>query len=996
MFCERPRTAQLYVVGICGLALIQAALAATQPQPGAPLQLFALLTLAATIAHSFPVSAPGRQAYHVSLPFFIAAPIVLSPLQFVILVAVVNTVEGLRLRRSTSTQLFYAATFALTGLVAQTTYHALWPANPGMPADLSQPLCLVAGVAAATTFAVVNRVLISSAIWLGNRVPLSAQRLFDREELLTDGVLLLMGVPLAHLLWIAPWAGLVGAAPLWLIHRALDLPNLRAQSRQDGLTELFTAPYLTETCTRELNRGRRFNRPVSLLLLDVDGLGELNASFGQQTGDAVLRSTARTISGALREYDLAARLAGGLFAVLLPETDLAQAQVVAERVRRSTAEQRHEVPGSLDQVRVTLSVGAAIFTSQSATASQMFEAAQQALARAKHDGGNQIEFETVQAPTLVALPDVDASSGVQQRPAPLPSIAMRRRRGAQSALSTWLRSHAHTVAVCTLAAVGIGICLVGAIAELDWTLLAVMLSLSALAALAFYFRSLPLALALTGELNRSPMGLSLTRYWRQWPRYLAVGLAAIVATYACIHLGVPGGCGVIGFALLVRYLAGRYVDRTLESVRKLRNAKESLEHQAFHDSLTHLPNRALFAERLEHAMVRAGDGSVAVLFVDLDNFKTVNDTLGHAVGDALLVAATERMVQCVRREDTIARLGGDEFTILLEAMRDPSDAARMAERIGDALRQPFDLNGQQACVSSSIGIALDTDRSHAPDDLLREADLAMYRAKSGGKARYEIFDTHMAERAMLRLGLETDLRGALERDEVLALFEAIVDAASGEIAGFDVQPHWQHPKYGLLKPREFARIADETGSIVELGRWTLDEACKACRAWQPMHPGAFVQVALSERQVVSLEVVDQVREALDASGLSPRLLRLQAPRTSDASADAVLRALGDLDVRLSLENISDGDLSLAWLSQQPLDALELSADALYTPELVRGTVALAGALHMRVSLRGASSLDEAARARALGVHLLQGSLYGVAQPIDSLATEVPDRVALAA
>src|ERR1051325_5109809 len=164
-----------------------------------------------------------------------------------------------------------------------------------------------------------------------------------------------MGLPLAQLAAFAPGAAAVSAAPLWLMHRVLDLPNLRAQSRQDGLTELFTAPYLTETCTRELNRARRFGRPVTLLLLDVDALGELNAAYGQQTGDLVLRATARTISHALREYDLAARLAGGLFAVLLPETDLAQAQVVAERVRRGTAEQRHEVPGSVEQARVTIS-----------------------------------------------------------------------------------------------------------------------------------------------------------------------------------------------------------------------------------------------------------------------------------------------------------------------------------------------------------------------------------------------------------------------------------------------------------------------------------------------------------------------------------------------------------------------------------------------------------------------------------------------------------------
>src|SRR2546428_443372 len=319
-----------------------------------------------------------------------------------------------------------------------------------------------------------------------------------------------MGVPLAHLTLIAPWAAAVGAAPLWLIHRVLDLPNVRAQSRQDGLTELFTAPYLTESCTRELNRGRRFNRPVSLLLLDLDGLGELNATHGHQAGDAMLRGTARTIDDATREYDLAARLAGGAFAVLLPETDLAQAQAVAERVR-----------GLLFGSVVTLALA---------------------------------------------------------------------------------------------------VCLVGSIAELDWAMLAVMSSLAVLAGLAFYFKSLPLALALVAELHRSSARLWAARWWRMWPQYVALSAAGVTAVFAHQHVGLTGAIAVSAAALLVRHLAGRYVDRTLDSVRKLRTANEQLEHQAFHDPLTKLANRALFAERLEHAMVRAGEGSVAVLFLDMDNF----------------------------------------------------------------------------------------------------------------------------------------------------------------------------------------------------------------------------------------------------------------------------------------------------------------------------------------------------------------------------------------
>jgi diguanylate cyclase (GGDEF)-like protein len=964
-FVDRPRPAQLYALSICALALAETALAAWQPTaPAAPAHLFLLLVIAAAVAHSFPISTPGKQSYHVSLPFLVAAVILLSPLQLIGLAIAVACAESFRSHRPTSVQVFNGAALALTGLLAQAVYHALWPIQSDVPADLGQPICLAAGFAAAVTFALVDRVVVSMAIWLGNGMPPRQQQMFEVEGLLTDGVLLLMGVPLAYLMWIAPWVGLVGAAPLWLIHRALDFPNVRAQSRQDGLAELFTAPYFTETCTRELNRGRRFNRPVTLLLLDVDALGELNSAHGNQTGDLVLRATARTISKALREYDLAARLAGGLFAVLLPETDLAQAQVVAERVRRDTAEQRHEVPGSVEQARVTVSIGAAIVSGQGAGAADMFEAARAALARAKRGGGNEIAFEEVHAPAerphadpppphadtlqrLGATPHHaaatrSAASTTSDHPAArAASHREANSRASSHDFSRWLREHPHTAAVCVLAAASTGIFVLGGIAHLDRLVLGVLLSLSALAGFTFYFRSLPQALALVAELNHSNVRLVAARYWRMWPQYVALGAGTLLTLYAYANLGVVGALGVGTFGLLVRNLAGRYVDRTLDSVRKLRNANESLEHQAFHDPLTNLPNRALFAERLEHAMVRAGERSVAVLFVDLDNFKSVNDTLGHAAGDALLIAATERLVKCVRREDTIARLGGDEFTVLLEEMHDPSDAARMAERIGEALRAPFELHGQQVFVSSSIGIALDTDRSHAPHDLMREADLAMYRAKSGGKARYEIFDTCMAERAMQRLGLETELRQAVEKGELVVEYQAVLDVASDDVVAVQARPRW-----GRLEADELERLAEDTGVAVEVGRWTLQQACRDASHWQLWQPGLGVDVRLADRHLDQPDLVDSVRSTLLSSGLRPSLLRLDVGASMSVETAKALDALG---VSLALNDVGVGQLPLEALSSLPFAALQLHPSALDSPDLVRASTALAAALNLSLT-----------------------------------------------
>lgn len=983
-FSDLPRSSRLYVASVCNLALIQAALAAWQPAPTASLERFALLVVAATIAHSFPVSTPGKQAYHVSLPFFVTAIILLGPLQLIGLVGAVHVAEWLRRRRSPVVQVFNAAAYALSGLAAQAIYHLLWPAQADLTADLSQPACLAAGVAAAATFTLLNRVLVSLAIWLGNGLSPRSQQMFELEGLLTDGVLLLMGLPLAHLTLVAPWAAAVGAAPLWLIHRVLDLPNVRAQSRQDGLTELFTLPYLTETCTRELNRGRRFNRPVSLLLLDIDGLGELNAAHGHHAGDAVLRGAARTVADATREYDLAARLAGGLFAVLLPETDLAQAQIAAERIRRAAAEQKHEIPNSVDLARVTVSIGGAVVNGQDATADQLFQAAKNALARVKAEGGNQIGFEPVQASMLSAVPAAgEPSSPAAGRPA-RPTGADRRRGGTP----TWLREHGQGLAFSALAATGLGVCLVGSIAELDWAMLAVMASLTALAGLAFYFKSLPLALALAAELQRSPAHRWTVRVARMWPRYAALLAAALTIVYAYVRVGLIGAF-VIGAAVaLVRHLAGRYIDRTLEGVRKLRTANEQLEHQAFHDPLTRLANRALFAERLEHAMVRAGDGSVAVLFLDLDNFKTVNDTLGHAAGDALLVAASERLLTCVRREDTIARLGGDEFTVLLEDMRDPSDAARMAERICEALRIPFELGDQRVSVSSSIGIALDTDRSHRPDDLLREADLAMYRAKSGGKARFEIFDTDMGERAMERLELETELRRAVQHGELVLNYEPIVSLPNETLVGLEAVLQWRHPWRGLLAAQDFQPIAEETGIVLDLGRWALEQACLDAAEWQALQPGIVVQVDVSARQLEQPDFVHVVSAALGGARLPARCLRLEVPERAVAQdADAVcgvLEALADLGVRLALDDVGAGETSLVSLSRLPVDVLKIDAGLSSSPLVVRASVALGAALGMAVTAQAIEQSEQAMRLASSGCSLGQGALYGRAESASSV------------
>jgi len=423
-------------------------------------------------------------------------------------------------------------------------------------------------------------------------------------------------------------------------------------------------------------------------------------------------------------------------------------------------------------------------------------------------------------------------------------------------------------------------------------------------------------------------------------------------------------------------------------VSERRALQAQLTHQAFHDQLTGLANRALFLDRVAHALTlaRRHQQKLAVVFLDLDNFKTVNDSLGHATGDRLLTIAAQRIQACVRTADTVARLGGDEFAVLLEdAGRD--DAAMMVvERIVQSLKHPFALDGREVFATASLGIAMAADTDSA-QDLVRNADMAMYLAKGGGKARFELFEPRMHAQAVERLELEADLRHAIEQEQFVLHYQPIVLLHTGEITGVEALVRWQHPRRGMIAPPTFIPIAEETGLIVPLGRWVVRDACRQAARWQRMRAQPLtLTVNVSGHQIQGDHMVEDVRGALEDSGLDPRSLVLEITESVLMQHSETLlhrlRALKSLGVRLAIDDFGTGYSSLGYLHRFPIDILKIDksfVDGVGTtgsePALARAVIALGETLRLQTIAEGIEQRRQLNGLQELGCEMGQGFYF---------------------
>jgi diguanylate cyclase (GGDEF)-like protein/PAS domain S-box-containing protein len=445
----------------------------------------------------------------------------------------------------------------------------------------------------------------------------------------------------------------------------------------------------------------------------------------------------------------------------------------------------------------------------------------------------------------------------------------------------------------------------------------------------------------------------------------------------------------------------------VQDISERKTLEAQLLHQAFHDPLTELANRALFNDRLGHALSRTArePGRVAVLLLDLDNFKTVNDTQGHAAGDRMLEAVAARLRGATRGCDTVARLGGDEFAVLLEQMHAAAGAQVVAERILEALHQPVEIAlGRAVTVSASVGIAIHGAEDGA-EELLRNADVAMYEAKSRARGRWVVFDPDMHTSLVDRVSLEVDLRWAIERRQLALAYQPIVDLRSGQPTGVEALLRWTHPRRGEIPPMAFIPMAEETGLIVPLGRWVLVEACRQGARWNARagRPPLTITINLSGRQLLHETIVADVQHALAMSRLDPACLILEITETvlMQDTDDVLprLRALKALGIRLAIDDFGTGYSSLSYLQQFPVDVLKI--DQSFIDGLLRGTndaalvrtiVSLAGSLTLRTIAEGVEDARQQQQLRDLGCDAAQGFLFSrpvSAQEIERLLSAAP-------
>jgi diguanylate cyclase (GGDEF)-like protein len=757
---------------------------------------------------------------------------------------------------------------------------------------------------------------------------------------------------------------------------------VRVRAEQDALTGLRNHG----SFQRELGHAVELGRPFAILMIDLDDFKTFNDTLGHPAGDGLLVDIARSMGTATRDGDRLYRYGGDEFAAILPNADRVVAHEVAERIRRvvRTSAEASAGTGPASRPAVTVSAGVACFPDDGRTKDELVSVADRALyqvkptARRRTDAQNTDPYLQALDETALALLDHHDPEGL------LDAIVGR----AAALLGT---PHGYIY-----------------LQEPDEDVLAVRVATGLFDG--YLGHRMAIGEGLGGRVVSSGRPLAIDDYdaWDGRSSTMPLGLFGSV-------VGVPltSGGGVVGvLGLASGHSARRWDSRDIDALTSfgklasiaLDNARliDVAKHGALYDPATGLPNRELLTDRIQHALAghRVDDTeSIAVVLLGLDRFKVINESLGHATGDRLLVAVGQRLVHGLRPGDTVARVGGDEFGIIFDPVQNADEARTIADRIVNELRAPFPLSGRDWFVSASMGIALAEPGRATPEELLREAEIAMVRAKGDSTQRHAVFEPSMSTQTLERLELESDLRSALERRELRVHYQPIVTLESTEIVGFEALVRWQHPTRGLVAPLAFIPLAEETGLIVPLGRWVLETACRQAAKWNrrrtaPDATPLFVSVNLSAREFAQADLVEDVAAILAKSGLDSSALELEITESvlMDQSEAGIrtLRRLRLLGVRLVLDDFGTGYSSLSYLKHLPLDTIKIDRsfvagiDETADRSIVEAVVALAHGLGLGVVAEGIETERQAERLLELGCDLGQGYLFS--RPVPAAKT----------
>jgi len=751
---------------------------------------------------------------------------------------------------------------------------------------------------------------------------------------------------------------------------------VRVRADLDALTGLRNHGSFQRELGESVASGAR-GEPFAVVMLDLDGFKAFNDACGHPAGDSFLVGVAVAMAHATREGDRLYRYGGDEFVAILTGADRHVAHEVAMRIRRGVADLSDSTGGPL----VTVSVGVACFPEDGRTKDALVEMADRALYLAKPEGRSAVGRESAADPYLRALDET--------------ALALLDRHDSAIVLDTILAR-----ATALLGTPHGYICLT----EPDGGSLVVSHGVGSFEDMSGYRMSVHEGL--DGHVFRTGTPLAVADYDTYADRspnmphgalgsVLSVPLASGGKTIGVI--GLASGTVDRAFGPRETHALARFAQ--LASIA-LDNSRlfDAAQRGALHDPTTGLPNRELLIDRIGHALAASqpeGADPIAVILLNLDRFKVINESVGHAVGDRLLVAVGQRLVASLRPSDTVARFGGDEFGIILDPVVDVADARRVAERIGTELRAPFPVGGREWFISASLGIAIGLPGRATPGEMLREAEIAMVRAKGDPSKRYAVFEPSMSDQTIDRIDMENDLRRAIERGELRLHYQPLVDLATDRIVGFEALVRWQHPARGLVPPLAFIPLAEETGLIVPLGRWVLETACRQAARWRDARPNGarlMMSVNLSSRQFVQPDLVEQVDAILTETGLDPSTLELEITESvvMDQSEVGIrtLQRLREMGVRLVLDDFGTGYSSLAYLKHLPLDTIKIDRtfvaglDGEADRSIVEAVIALAHGLRISVVAEGIETEAQFEILRTMGCDIGQGYLF--ARPLPAI------------